>query len=71
MKVHHTVQQCRWSEATLFLEPPLWLDFASYPWSCRSTGAYHPIADARICRTCERWTSRLRPERCACTEDPD
>jgi hypothetical protein len=71
MKIHHTVQQCRYSEATLFLESPLWLDASNYPWSCCSSGAYRPIIDARICRMCERWVSRARPERCACSGETD
>lgn len=63
MKFHHGVQECRWAEATLFLQAPLWLDASSYPWSCRASGAYRPIIDTRVCRTCERWTPREPAER--------
>ncbi len=67
MKLDHSVQQCRWAESTLFLAAPLWLDAWSYPWSCRSSGAFKPVTDTRSCRSCDRWQARPHLQIC-CSE---
>jgi hypothetical protein len=69
MKIDRNVQQCRWAEATLFLAAPQWLDAWDYPWSCRSSGAFRPIPDTRVCRTCERWQARDRADSCCCSNE--
>lgn len=58
-----TVQQCRWSEPTLFLVSPLWFAAEEYPWSCHRDGLARPVEDATACRTCGRWEARASEDR--------
>ena len=46
---------CRWAVQTLYLEPPLWLDAWTYPWSCVRDGDARPLASTDACRTCAHW----------------
>lgn len=69
MKIDHSVQQCRWAESTLFLAAPQWLEAWEYPWSCRSSGSFHPIADTRQCRVCDRWQARPHLQICGADEN--
>lgn len=65
--VRHDIQHCRWSEQTLMLGDPYWLNAWDFPWSCRRDGEPRPVDDTRVCRVCQRWESReempLRPRR--------
>lgn len=70
MRLDHNVQQCRWAESTLFLSAPEWLQAWDYPWSCRASGGFRPVADTRVCATCERWQPRPYLVGCCCDE-PD
>lgn len=67
MRTYKNVQQCRWAESTLFLAAPQWLDAWEFPWSCRSTGTFQPVADTRACCACDRWESRDSATGCGCT----
>lgn len=57
----HTVQQCRWSEQTLYQPSPRWLDAWDYPWSCRTRTGTRLIEDTRTCAKCPRWVARDAP----------
>lgn len=58
MTERHTVQHCRWAEATLHLDDPLWTEAEAYPWSCRADGDPQTVQDVELCATCGRWVPR-------------
>lgn len=58
MTERHTVQHCRWAEATLLLDDPLWTEAETYPWSCRADGDPQTVQDVELCATCGRWVPR-------------
>ena len=60
-RLPHTVQQCRWSEPTLFQPAPQWLEAWDYPWICRSQSGSRVIEDTSECETCRRWVVRDEP----------
>lgn len=56
-----TVGRCFWAQPTLLLPEPEWMGFAAAEWSCSADGRPRPLDDARVCRTCSRWTERDTP----------
>jgi hypothetical protein len=66
MKFAHNVRECRWAEQTLQLAAPQWLDAWEFPWSCRASGGFRPIADTRVCLNCQRWLPKDCEDACDC-----
>lgn len=66
MADRHTIQACHWSEPTLFLAWPYWIEAERNPWSCRADGDPRPVEETERCVTCGRWVPRgtavCRPE---------
>lgn len=58
MTERQTVQHCRWAEATLLLDDPLWTEAEAYPWSCRVDGDPQTLPEVELCATCGRWVPR-------------
>jgi hypothetical protein len=56
MTGEHSVQTCRWAQATILLPRPYWFDASRNAWSCLIDGAPEMLVDPLLCRTCERWT---------------
>ncbi len=65
MTIEQSVQSCRWSEQTLFLPPPYWLEAWDFPWCCRLEPSATPrlLSDGSVCRTCPLWVRRDDPQR--------
>lgn len=66
MADRHSIQACHWSEQTLFLAWPYWLEAERNPWSCRADGDPRLVEETERCETCGRWVRRgtavCRPE---------
>ena len=58
MADRHTIQLCHWSEPTLFLAWPHWLEAERLPWSCHADGDPRLVEDPQRCAMCARWVSR-------------
>jgi hypothetical protein len=53
-----TVQHCKWADATLYQDAPLWLDAWNTPWTCRRDGDQRLIEETDECLACPRWERR-------------
>jgi hypothetical protein len=58
MADRRTIQACHWSEPTLFLAWPQWMDAEVYPWSCHADGDPQLVEDTERCAKCGRWAGR-------------
>jgi hypothetical protein len=58
MADNHTVQRCRWAQATLLVEDLTWTEAEAYPWSCTAEGDPHTVEETERCLTCGRWVPR-------------
>jgi len=58
--IQPSVQSCRWSEQTLFLPWPMWLEAWEFPWCCRREAPDPPrlLPDVSLCRACREWAPR-------------
>jgi hypothetical protein len=54
----HSVQTCRWGEATLLLPRPHWFEASQHAWSCTREGRPKTLVDPSECEACERWARR-------------
>jgi hypothetical protein len=56
-----TPQTCRWSESTLYMPFPEWLDAWDSPWSCRHSAHPGPLETVDTCATCPDWKPQVGP----------
>ena len=63
MAEKHGAANCQWATPTLFLDPPLWLEASSRPWTCVRDDTPAVLDSTEQCAACPRWDPRVESHR--------